>query len=221
MGAPIWGPQEIVQASVLCPGHEGSHMGTPGVPPQSCVQAMGATGLIFPQKFWDGNHHPSCGCTQKGGWLGAAPCGCRIWGQHPSPSQQSHPMWLWGEKWGFRGNPSFTNVQLASMTVGWAHSPVGCRGLMTVPAPLQGLGCLRWHHPPRSAVVLSPITTSQCHALSLKNAAKWSGKAPGRALGGIQPLELIIHHHATKGFVKRNPKNPLLNTVGIKRRRTN
>lgn len=49
MGGPTGGPQEVVGASVLCPGHGGSHMGTPGPPPQTRVQAMGAAGLGFPQ----------------------------------------------------------------------------------------------------------------------------------------------------------------------------
>ena len=84
----------------------------------------------------------------KGGWLGAAPCGCRIWGQQPSPSWQSHPMWLWGEKRAFRENSSFPDVGLAPMPGGWAHVPVGYRGLMAVPAPPQGLGRLGWHRPP-------------------------------------------------------------------------
>lgn len=49
MGAPIWGPQEIVQASVLCPGHVGSHMGTPGVPSSPVSRPWVVLGSFFPK----------------------------------------------------------------------------------------------------------------------------------------------------------------------------
>lgn len=217
-GGPMWRPQEVVGASVLCPGRGGTHMGTPGVPPSPVSGAWVLLGSFFPQNFGVRILTPFCRCTPKGGWLGAAPCGCRIWGQHPSPDGRSHPMWLRGEKHALGENPSFPGVGLALTPRGWAHIPVGRGGLLAVPAPLQGLGCLGWHCPPRPAVVLSPVATSWCHALSLKEAAERSGKAPGRALGWMRPRELPVHHRATKGFVKSNPpKTPLPNAAGIKR----
>lgn len=82
-GGPVWRPQEVVGASVLCPGRGGTHMGTPGAPPQSCVRGVGAAGLIFPPKCWYGNPHPLLQVHPKRGmawgstlWvpnLGAAP----------------------------------------------------------------------------------------------------------------------------------------------------
>lgn len=202
----------MVGASVLCPGHGGSHVGTPGSPPDLCPGhgccwvGFSPNALIWKSSLfrrvhpkrgmaWGSTHHPDGK---------AIPCG------YGGKNQ------VWGEK------SHFSQCGAGPDARGMGSCPCWMQGTDSHAGPAAGFGMLGAASSPCSAAALSPVTTSQCHALSLKDAAKWSGKAPGWALGWIRPQEFPIHHHATKGLVKSNPpKNPLPNVVGIKRGRTN
>lgn len=103
MGGPTGELQEVVGASVLCPGHGVSHMGTPGVPPTPMSRPWGLRGWVFPRDFEMEILIPPVGASKRG----------VTWSSTHHPAGKAIP-------WGYRGRkPKVLGKILVSLMWGW------------------------------------------------------------------------------------------------------